>query len=201
VAKGHEGKLIDKVHRQLPKSIYKMKMNMGLGSPIGVADMFYEGTGNDLFIEYKYIPNWDSKRKVPMNMLSANQKAGIERRMEKGRPVTIIIGDSEGRIMWIDVENYLEPVIPKTFMSPKEVAHKIEDIVMRDSIDIMDRVTAVLAMSEVDPNFTFKMYPSYESLAVQVQHKGVPVKTCHINGRAEASINEQTLSIIKPYLS
>lgn len=131
MAKGPEGKLIDKVHRQLCSSIYKLKMNMGFGAPSGVADMFYEGDKEDLFVEYKYIPNWEKKRTVPMSQLTINQVNWISRRMNKKRPVAVIIGDAKGRIMWIDSTNWKNPIKPVLIdlWTPKQTAQYIRSIV------------------------------------------------------------------------
>lgn len=133
MAKGYEGKLIDKVHRQLDSSVYKMKMNMGAGAPSGVADMFYEGDKDDLFVEYKYIRNWETRRIVPMKMLTPHQITWLTRRMINNRPVGLIIGDTEGRIMWIDHTNFDNPNLPLVLnlWNPKQTAAHIRKIVMR----------------------------------------------------------------------
>lgn len=132
MAKGNEGKLIDKVHRQLTIDVYRMKMNMGLGAPAGVADMFYEGTKNDLFVEYKYIDDWEKKRSVPMNQLTANQVNWISRRIKNGRPIGLIMGDKNGMIFWIDECNWKDPIKPlyDDLWTPRQAARHIRRLVM-----------------------------------------------------------------------
>ena len=134
MAKGNEGKLIDKVHRQLDPSIYKLKMNMGMGAPAGIADMFYEGDKDDLFVEYKVVNDWETKRVIPMKQLTLHQSAWIQRRMKNNRPMGIIIGDLKGRIFWIDRTNYKDPKKPLVIdmWTPKQAAAKIKEMVMHE---------------------------------------------------------------------
>ncbi len=127
MAKGAEGKYIDKIHRQLSKDVYSMKMNMGMGSPGGVPDYYYEGDRGTIWVEYKAIKDWDKKRTIPWSMLSALQREWLLRAHLNGRIVALLIGDEQGRTLWLsgyDIE------IPSglqyyTLLTKKEAAYKI----------------------------------------------------------------------------
>ena len=132
---GPEGRYISKVHRQLTKSrsIYSMKMNMGMGAPRGVPDYYYEGNADILWVEYKVLPvPISSKRKLPWSMFSAHQLNWIIRAQSNGRPVAGIIGDPDGNGIFISGYEFIKRPELDEFMilNPKEMAEIIRDLVM-----------------------------------------------------------------------
>ena len=63
-----EKEFINKVHKALPSSIYKWKINDSYHG--GVPDTFYAGPNGHCFIEYKYIDQLPAKNtsKVKFNL-------------------------------------------------------------------------------------------------------------------------------------
>lgn len=74
-----EKEFINKVHKHLPKEIYRWKINDPYHG--GVADTFYSGRANHCFIEYKYKDTLPTKptSKIKMN-LSAQQRIWLTER-------------------------------------------------------------------------------------------------------------------------
>lgn len=74
-----EKEFINKVHKHLPREIYRWKINDPYHG--GVADTFYSGRINHCFIEYKYKDTLPSKptSKIKMN-LSAQQRIWLTER-------------------------------------------------------------------------------------------------------------------------
>jgi hypothetical protein len=119
-----ENTYIGKIHKLLPKSIYRMKTHNPYVA--GVPDCYYSGNGGDLWVEYKYVPKLPVR--VPVKIeLTALQWAWVEGRREEGRNVAVIVGSPEGglvinkaRVDFVTVESF------RTFMlSPAEVAEWI----------------------------------------------------------------------------
>jgi len=99
LAKGNEGKYIDKVHRQLskfPQPVYRLKMNMGMGSPSGVPDYYYESGYSILWSEYKVVEDLTRMRKIPIKKLSPHQHNWLERAARNNVNCSVIIGDTNG---------------------------------------------------------------------------------------------------------
>jgi len=132
MAKGPEGKYIDKIHRQLSPNLYKLKMNMGMGAPGGIPDYYYEGDKACLWIEYKAIPSWDKKKTIPIHVISPLQKDWLLRAHNNKQKVAVIMGDSTGKSIILSAYT-LSTNKPNTdtfdFYTPKEVAQHIETIV------------------------------------------------------------------------
>lgn len=84
------------VHKHLPPSIYKCKMNNPYTA--GIPDVWYSGTKADIWIEYKFIPKNPTRGTVKFN-LSELQKHWLERRQAEGRNVAIIIGCPAGGVV------------------------------------------------------------------------------------------------------
>ena len=131
MAAGPETRFISKIHRKLHKDTWKIRLQMGMGSPRGIPDMLYLGDLGSLFIEYKYIANWDKKRTVPMDKLSDNQVVWIERALETKVPVAVIIGDENGKSLYLDTLRLKEGYAYKAtdLITPAQVAAKIEDTI------------------------------------------------------------------------
>jgi len=84
------------VHKHLPSSIYKCKMN----NPYigGIPDVWYSGSKADLWVEYKFIPRNPTRGTVKFN-LSELQKHWLEQRQTEGRNVAIIVGCPAGGVL------------------------------------------------------------------------------------------------------
>lgn len=141
-----ENRYIDKIHRQLKKlipEVWPIRMQMGMGSPRGIPDMLYRGQKRDLWVEYKYIPDWNKKKKLPFGMLTEHQENWMLRAHAMYSPNShaIIIGDELGNGCWIDPKTYINKTYPNTSVetyilrNPKEMAmfiqqhvHYIENI-------------------------------------------------------------------------
>lgn len=93
-----ETNYIGKLHKQLPKSVYRMKNhNVYTG---GIADCWYSGTKGDLWVEYKFVPKLPVK--VPLRMadlFSSLQFEWLKNRHAEGRNVAAIIGCQTGGIL------------------------------------------------------------------------------------------------------
>jgi len=134
MSKGPEGRYIDKIHRQLDPRIYKMKMNMGMGAPIGIPDYYYEGDKTNLWIEYKVLqtPSWNTTRKIPYRQITASQKLWIKRAYKNNQKVYVIMGDKDGNGIVINpyTLEHPQPLSYHTIKSPKEIAEEIACLVL-----------------------------------------------------------------------
>jgi len=130
MAKGPEGRYIDKVHRQLDDSVYHVSMtNPYIG---GIPDIYYEGTKSCLWVEYKCIPKWP-KQLDCTKLLTANQLSWLQRAQENHGNCAVIVGthNGEGIILrnleWETIQN-TSSLVKNT---PKEIAQKIASKVLR----------------------------------------------------------------------
>lgn len=129
-SRGPEGKYIDKIHRQLSQQVYKMKMNMGMGSPGGVPDYYYEGNRGILWVEYKVVKDWSKKHTVPFNLLSELQVEWLTRAHNNDRIIAVLIGDEKGNTLWLsgfDLTHRTKELEHYTLLSKKEAADKIKE--------------------------------------------------------------------------
>ena len=124
MAKGPEGKYIAKVHRALNGSVYHMSnTNPYIG---GIPDIYYEGTGGCLWVEYKCIKNWPKKLDCT-KLLTANQISWLRRAQKNHGNCAMIVGtyDGEGIILrnlsWEVIQNPSH----LTKYTPKEIAQTI----------------------------------------------------------------------------
>jgi hypothetical protein len=96
-----ETNFIKRITRHLPKSVYHMKnANPYTG---GVPDLWFSGTGGDMWIEMKYIETLPVSVPIrPTKMLTALQLEWLNRRYEEGRQVAVIIGCNTGGVVFLD---------------------------------------------------------------------------------------------------
>lgn len=85
------------VHRHLPE-VYHEKMNNPFRS--GCADVWYSGSQDDLWVEYKYEPSLPKSNKNYTLNLSARQVKWLNERYEEGRNVAVILGLPEGGVIY-----------------------------------------------------------------------------------------------------
>ena len=141
MAKGPEGRLIDKIHRQTAKyltkdnvaKIYHQKMNMAPGSPSGTPDVYYEGNKSELWIEYKHVPTWDNKRKIPISKITPNQINWLTRAVNNNRRCAVIFGDDKGRCIILTMARIFNTteVAGQKLFTPTEVAEWISILTIK----------------------------------------------------------------------
>ena len=87
----NEHSYIKAIHRLLPTSVYKWKINDNFHG--GVADAYYSGKGGDIWIEYKYISKPPKKpTTIIRTCLTDQQLNWLQTRQEEGRNVALVIG-------------------------------------------------------------------------------------------------------------
>lgn len=115
-----ENTFISSVHRYLPtmENLYRMKNHNVYNG--GIADVWYSGPGDDLWVEYKFlaVPKRDDTvidlvgGKDPM--LSALQQDWLECRHLEGRNVGVIVGSKDGG-MWFPAVSWKHPLTAGDF--------------------------------------------------------------------------------------
>lgn len=100
----NEQQFISKVHKKLPKSVYRVKFSDRFNA--GIPDTWYSGNLGDIWIEYKYQETPGHKPK-----LSDLQKAWLVDRHAEGRSVACVVGTPKGVIIyegaeWIHYKSY-----------------------------------------------------------------------------------------------
>lgn len=82
---------------------------MGMGSPSGVPDYYYEGPHNIMWVEYKWIENLTRARKIPIRKLSPHQHNWLERAARNNVKCAVIVGDSEGNGVFLFRHEIFQP--------------------------------------------------------------------------------------------
>jgi hypothetical protein len=101
----NEQQFIAKVHKKLPKTIYRVKFSDRYAG--GIPDTWYSGPAGDLWVEYKYQETPGHKPK-----LSDLQKNWLIDRHAEGRNVACVVGTPEGVIIyegtdWLNYKQYV----------------------------------------------------------------------------------------------
>ena len=89
-----EKEFINKVHKHLPKEIYRWKINDPYHG--GVPDTYYAGSTGFCFIEYKYqdtLPRKDTS-KIQIH-LSTQQRLWLKQQHEFNIPVYVVLGSQD----------------------------------------------------------------------------------------------------------
>jgi hypothetical protein len=94
----NEAGFIKKVHRKLPKEIYRCKFADRFTS--GLPDCWYSGPRADLWVEYKY-----SEHPHRKPGLTEHQKRWLTDRAKEGRNVAVIVG-SPNRIVVYNTSDF-----------------------------------------------------------------------------------------------
>lgn len=124
-----ENQFIASVHKHLPL-VYREKMNNPYRR--GTADVWYSGAKGDCWVEYKYVPGDIRRRRtnVPVDV-TAQQLKWLSDRAREGRRVYVIVGCTEGGVMF-DAMAGITPLAPSVFLgsvlSRKELADVISSI-------------------------------------------------------------------------
>ena len=113
-----EKEFINKVHRQLPKDVYKWKINDPYHG--GVSDTYYSGPAGHCWIEYKYKENLPAKlnSKIKIN-LSEQQRLLLTRQTQHNVFTYVVFasGDlvcvtEDFKLTHITVKQFKEQAIP-----------------------------------------------------------------------------------------
>jgi hypothetical protein len=113
-----EKDFINKVHRKLPKEVYRWKINDPYHG--GVSDTYYSGPNNHCWIEYKYKENLPAKlnSKIKIN-LSEQQRIWLARQQEHGVFTYAVFGSGDRvyvtedfTLTHITVETFIKEAIP-----------------------------------------------------------------------------------------
>lgn len=86
------------VHRQVPDSIYKWKINDNYQG--GVADAYYSGNKGDMWVEYKFLKALPVRETTPIKIgLTAQQRVWLNARHDEGRTVAVVVGSPDGHVI------------------------------------------------------------------------------------------------------
>jgi hypothetical protein len=95
VASKPETRFYSAIHKLLPPQLHKEKMHNPYRG--GTADVWYSGTLDDLWVEYKYLPKVPKTAQIDIcKLLSPLQQQWIEGRQNEGRNVVVILGTPIG---------------------------------------------------------------------------------------------------------
>ena len=127
-----EGRFIDKVHRHLPKSVYRQ--GMGLTATNGTPDMYYEGDRSILWVEYKWINKMpesiDLRHRKTSPKLSKLQQRWLRRATANHVRTAVILGSPEGAVIMLDDYWDMQQYFKREYLlNPTGVANYIEGIV------------------------------------------------------------------------
>lgn len=124
---GPESRFIAAVHRKLHPCVYREKMHNAYRG--GTPDVWYSGNSDDLWAEYKWIPELPKKAPIRVQkLLSALQLQWLERRYAEGRNIVVILGSPTGA--WIYEHRAWENDLPLSdfhalALSKQQVADEI----------------------------------------------------------------------------
>lgn len=132
MARGPENTFISSVHKHLPTKLYRLKNNNQYNG--GIADVWYSGKGQDLWIEYKFI-TVPKRPDTTIDLvsgkspeISALQQEWLRARHEEGRNVGVVIGSKDGGI-WLPGLAWNRTIQTKDFLrhlrTRKELAEEI----------------------------------------------------------------------------
>lgn len=100
----NEHSYIDSVHRHLQELSLRWKINDSFTG--GVPDCFYEGSEQDLFVEYKYIKPFPKKDHTVIdltdsrNYLTKKQQLWLERRHRTRQDAWVVAGSEFGGVIF-----------------------------------------------------------------------------------------------------
>lgn len=108
-----EKEFINKVHRKLPKEVYRWKINDPYHG--GVSDTYYSGPANHCWVEYKYKENLPAKlnSKIKIN-LSEQQRIWLTRQKQHGVFTYAIF--ASGDLVYVIEDFTLTHITVATFM-------------------------------------------------------------------------------------
>jgi hypothetical protein len=126
VSQKRENTFISGVHRHL-NDVYKEKTSNPWRR--GIADVWYSGNKNDLWIEYKYILKIPKRTDIVPD-LSDLQAEWLAGRESEGRNVAVVVGCPEGCVLYRQ-GNWLKPETPDGFRSKLITKKELADWIRR----------------------------------------------------------------------
>lgn len=132
----NEHGFVRSVHRQLSPDIFVWKINDTYAG--GVPDAFYAGPARCLFVEYKYIKLPKRPTTLVRTGLSEQQKLWLNRMLNLGKPVAVVLGSNEGNIILTNSQwsnSLTADCFRQKAVSTKAVASWIEAICSEQSHD------------------------------------------------------------------
>ena len=131
MSRGPENTFIASVHKHLPEAVYHMKNhNEYIG---GVADVWYDGPMNDLWVEYKFIAVPKRDDTVIDLDLSKLQQEWLRNRWNNGRNVAVVVGCKDGGV-WFENGAWEKTMTAEHFrlwtVPRKEIAQLITEWVL-----------------------------------------------------------------------
>jgi len=122
-----ETQFIKSVHYHLPVPtiLHREKMHNIYRS--GTFDCWYSGNLDDLWVEYKFNPNFPIQDRFILPTLSDNQKRWGANRYKEGRNIIVIVGYPQGGVIYYNPEEWEHKgidisEITNRLMSRKELA-------------------------------------------------------------------------------
>lgn len=138
-----ESKYTASIHKLLPKTIYKWKINDNFQG--GVPDAYYSGHGGDLWIEYKYLqklPKRTDTLIVPQ--LRSLQIRWLNDRSAEGRNCLVVVGCPDGSYIF-NSDTWGEGVTTEVFKNGMVTRQAIADEIV--SICALPRPSACVDQS------------------------------------------------------
>lgn len=130
----NEHGFVRSIHRQLPDSLYKWKINDNFQG--GVADAYYSGKAGDLWVEYKYLPLLPKKGNTLVKLgLTGQQLLWLTARHKEGRTVAVVIGSPQGHLILTE-NTWTSPIGCEDFIR--------RAIATKDVVDYIVRTTTAL---------------------------------------------------------
>jgi hypothetical protein len=133
----NEHSYIKSIHKMLPSSIYKWKINDNFHG--GVADAYYSGAAGDLWIEYKYLANPPKKQTTEIKTcLTKQQHYWLKSRQQEGRNIALVIGmNAPFGMKWknnLIVTDFSQPVTLGSFSSSAIDKRGVAEYIMRECL-------------------------------------------------------------------
>lgn len=136
MSSGPETRYIQSIHRLLPKKVYWMKNHNQYNG--GIADCWYEGSADDIWVEYKFIelPKRDTtdicliSGKNPA--LSALQQQWLRDRWNNGTSVHVIVGTPQGGVWLSDClweQTFTAGAFREFLETKQQIADRIVELV------------------------------------------------------------------------
>jgi len=128
-----ERHFINKVHKKLPSTIYKWKINDAYHG--GVPDCFYSGNAGLCFVEYKYKKELPKRGGTSINFnLTPQQCAWLNGRKDEGVPCFAALGIGNLVLVTQDFDNVntiTKSQFMKEAMSITEFVGKLENLCVK----------------------------------------------------------------------
>ena len=130
-----ETQFISSVHYHLPSIAKLHKEKMHNTYRAGTADMWYSGTLDDLWIEYKYEAKFPVKDRFILPDCSPRQIRWLRGRFNEGRNVVVIVGYPKGGVIYYNPNEWEETgidldTLSKRLMSRQKLAEYIMQYTM-----------------------------------------------------------------------